>query len=117
MKKILIALMSFLMATTALAQKTPFAIEDLYKLKGVGDPQISPDGKKIAFTVTENSLAEGKSNVELYIIDADGTNMRRLTNNPGERWSSTVVARRKISPVYLNAQRRKSGVVSSARWG
>ena len=73
MKKTFLLLLSFAMITTAFAQKRPFEIEDLYKIKGVADPQISPDGKNIAFTVTESNLAEGKSKTEVYLMDADGT--------------------------------------------
>jgi dipeptidyl aminopeptidase/acylaminoacyl peptidase len=79
------------MIASTFAQKRPFAIEDLYKLKAVADPQISPDGKRIAFAVTENNLAEGKSNSEIYLMDADGNNIRKLTDNPAAdyhpRWS------------------------------
>lgn len=91
MKKTFLLLLSVAMIATAFAQKRPFAIEDLYKIKGVADPQISPDGKKIAFTVTENNLAEGKANSEIYLMEADGSNIRKLTNNPSAdnhpRWS------------------------------
>jgi dipeptidyl aminopeptidase/acylaminoacyl peptidase len=91
MKKILVVLMALALSATSFAQKRPFAIEDIYRLKGVADPQISPDEKKIAFVVTENSLPDGKSNAEIYLMDADGSNMRRLTNNPAgdnhPRWS------------------------------
>ena len=91
MKKTFLLFLSVAMITAAFAQKRPFAIEDLYKIKGVADPQISPDGRKIAFTVTENNLAEGKSNSEIYLMDADGNNIRKLTDNPAAdyhpRWS------------------------------
>ncbi|MGA9408239.1 MAG: S9 family peptidase [Bacteroidota bacterium] len=91
MKKIFLLFLSVAMMATAFAQKRPFAIEDLYHIKGVADPQISPDGRKIAFTVTENNLPEGKSNSEIYLMDADGNNIRKLTNNPAAdnhpRWS------------------------------
>ncbi len=91
MKKTFLLLLSVAMITAAFAQKRPFEIEDLYKIKGVADPQISPDGKNIAFTVTESNLAEGKSKTEVYLMDADGNNMRKLTDNPAAdyhpRWS------------------------------
>ena len=91
MKKFLLALLALAVASTATSQKKPFAIEDLYKIKGVASPQFSPDGKRISFAVTEYTLAEGKSNTEVYVMDADGTNLRRLTNNPAAdnspRWS------------------------------
>ena len=91
MKKTFFLLLSVAMITAAFAQKKPFAIEDLYKLKTVGDPQISPDGRRIAFTVTESNLAEGKSKSEIYLMDADGNNIRKVTDNPAAdyhpRWS------------------------------
>ena len=91
MKKAFLLLLSVAMITAAFAQKRPFAIEDLYKIKAIADPQISPDGKNIAFTVTENNLAEGKSKTEVYLMDADGNNIRKVTDNPAAdyhpRWS------------------------------
>ena len=91
MKKAFLLLLSVAMITAASAQKRPFAIEDLYKIKAIVDPQISPDGKSIAFTVTENNLAEGKSKTEVYLMDADGNNIRKVTDNPAAddhpRWS------------------------------
>jgi TolB protein len=39
----------------------------------------SPDGKKIVFC----SNRSGKKNLELYVMDADGKNARKLTNAPG----------------------------------
>ena len=34
------------------ADKKPFTPGDIWKLKGVGEPQLSPDGKWIAYTLT-----------------------------------------------------------------
>ncbi len=74
-----------------LSQKQPFTIADLYKIKTVGEPQYSPDGKKIAFVVTESFLEEGKTNSEIYVMDEDG-NLKNITNNPAAdnhpRWSA-----------------------------
>ncbi len=79
MKKIVILLFCF--TALVISQKKPFTIEDLYKLKSVGAPQISPDGKQIAFTVTESFLAEGKTNSDIYVMNSDGSNQRKLTSN------------------------------------
>jgi Tol biopolymer transport system component len=39
-------------------------------------PKWSPDGKKIAFASTRNG------NWDIYVMDASGTNLKRLTDNP-----------------------------------
>jgi dipeptidyl aminopeptidase/acylaminoacyl peptidase len=63
------------------AQKKAFAIEDLYKIQAVGAPVVSPDGKHIAFTITKNELSKGKSMTDIYVMDPDGKNDARITDN------------------------------------
>ena len=41
------------------------------------EPAFSPDGSRIAFTSTRDGQPE------VYVMDADGTNVSRLTNSPG----------------------------------
>lgn len=48
------------------------------------DPEWSPDGTMIAFKSTQNTNTTGRE--EIYVMDADGTNIRRLTNVTG--WES-----------------------------
>lgn len=79
MKKYILLLLCF--AVIGNAQKKPFAIEDLYKIKSVSAPALSPDGKQILFSVTESFLAQGKTNSDIYVMNADGSNQRKLTNN------------------------------------
>jgi uncharacterized protein YjdB len=40
------------------------------------DPSISPDGSRIAFVSTRDG------NPEIYVMDADGSNLARVTNDP-----------------------------------
>ncbi|MDZ7372949.1 MAG: S9 family peptidase [candidate division KSB1 bacterium] len=68
------------------ASKRPFTIEDLYRIKNVADPQISPDGRYIAFVVTEYQLHEGKSNSDIWLMASDGTGLRRLTHSEEADW-------------------------------
>jgi len=92
MKKIFLIALFLFFAMPALSQKRAFTLPDLYKLKTVSDPQFSPDGKRIAFVVSESFLDKGKSNQDIYVMNVDGTNIRNLTNNPSAdnhpRWSS-----------------------------
>jgi len=71
--------------------KRALTIADLYDLKSVGDPQCSPDGKRVAFTVTEHDMEKGKSNSDIYVMNADGSDLRRMTSSEKAdyhpRWS------------------------------
>jgi dipeptidyl aminopeptidase/acylaminoacyl peptidase len=54
--------------------------ETLWYFGRVGNVNVSPDGKQIAYTVTWYDIAENKSNTDVYIMDADGNNKKQLTN-------------------------------------
>ena len=45
-----------------------------------GRPSWSPDGKKIAFM--SNRIDRDDGGFDIYVMDADGTNIQRLTNRP-----------------------------------
>ena len=91
MKLIALFLLLCLAVVPGLTQKRAFTIEDLYRLRTIEDPQISPDGRQIAFTVREDNLHKGTSNSDIYVIGIDGSNLRRMTNNPASdntpRWA------------------------------
>lgn len=80
-----------LLSSPGLSEKRAFTIEDLYHIKSVSDPQISPDGKSIAFVVTSYCLEKGSSNSDIYMIDAQGGAMRQMTScdeqDTHPRWS------------------------------
>jgi dipeptidyl aminopeptidase/acylaminoacyl peptidase len=50
----------------------PLHIDDLMQLKTVGSPEISPDGKWIAYTVSEMDLKKDKSETRIWMIPAEG---------------------------------------------
>jgi dipeptidyl aminopeptidase/acylaminoacyl peptidase len=91
MKNFFLLLLILAVINPAVSQKRAFTLPDLYKMKGVADPQFSPDGKKIAFVVTESFLEKGKTNANVYVMNADGSDIRNLTDNPASdnhpRWS------------------------------
>lgn len=59
--------------------------------KVAGDPQASPDGSKIAYTLTTVDRDEKKEQTQIWLCDADGKNRRQLTHdgsrNSEPRWS------------------------------
>jgi dipeptidyl aminopeptidase/acylaminoacyl peptidase len=68
-----------------------FQTTDLYRLKSVRDPRISPDGEWVAYTVSQPDSAKDKGNTDVWMAKWDGSRNLRLTSSPdGEsspRWS------------------------------
>jgi len=85
----------FLLLLTAcalvFAQKQPFDVNALLALKRIGDPQLSPDGKLVAFTVQSVDVAANKKPVQVWIVPLEGGAPRQITqdgeSNQRPRWS------------------------------
>lgn len=73
------------------ATKRPLRSSDLYLLRSVSDPQLSPDGAWVAYAVSAIDSAKDKSDSDLWMTSWDGAQSIRLTSSPeGEstpRWS------------------------------
>ena len=84
-------LAALMLPLVAGAQGRSLQPSDIYRLRDVGDPRISPDGAWIAYTVTTTDSAKDKSDSDVWMVSWDGTRTVRLTNTPeGEgspRWS------------------------------
>lgn len=72
------------------AQRT-FTINDLINTKRVGDPQLSPNGRRIAFTVGVVDKTANRTLTQIYTIGVDGSDLKQLTNDTksssSPRWS------------------------------
>jgi dipeptidyl aminopeptidase/acylaminoacyl peptidase len=84
------ALSSF--AAIATAQETRrFTVEDLLKVRRVGDPQVSPNGKRVAFTIGDVNYDLNKVITQIYVMQIDGGGLKQLTNGAASsttpRWS------------------------------
>jgi dipeptidyl aminopeptidase/acylaminoacyl peptidase len=86
--KILVAI-SLLLASSMFAQtrspapqKHPFTFEDMMKLKRVGAPAPSPDGKWVVFDCEDVDLAANTKTSHLWIVPASGGESRRLNPTP-----------------------------------
>ncbi len=71
----------------ALAQaKHPFTFEDMMKLKRVGDPQVSPDGKWVIFSVVDVSLEKNTKTPHVWIVPtAGGQEKEIISDQDGDR--------------------------------
>src|SRR5256886_10195080 len=64
------------------AQKRAMSIDDYLALKSVGDPQLAPDGKWVAYTVTEHSLKDNRGITRIWLADVASGSARQLTAGP-----------------------------------
>jgi len=87
MRKLLVIFFIIFFGISLSAQKRAFTISDLYNIKGVSAPQISPNGKQLVFSVTKYFLKKGKTNSEIYLMNNDGSNLRKMTNNKAADFS------------------------------
>ena len=87
------ALILFFSAVAAVAQ-APRGItpEDYYSFEFISDPNISPDGKLVAYVVTKVDRAQNRRNSSIWMVATDGsrapwqfTTSPQTSNSP--RWS------------------------------
>ena len=69
----LISLALIALTFSAIAQaKHPFTFEDMMKLKRVGEPEVSPDGKWVIFSVVDVDLAANTKTPHVWIVPTAG---------------------------------------------
>ena len=76
----LAALLTFPLA--AESTRRPLKVDDIFALKTVGDPQISPDGHWVAYTVRWLDPKEDSSDTDIYMVPFAGGAPLRLTSSP-----------------------------------
>ena len=91
----------------ALAEKPPYASDDLFKLSQVENPLVSPDGKHVLFTRSYADIATDKRMGEIWLQTVGGD--RRLliggqTGAAGIRWSPDETRVAYIAPVAVKPQ-------------
>src|SRR5215471_10575016 len=79
-----------LMVTSLYGQvaKRSLKLDDLAKIKAVGDPQVSPDGKWVAYTVGTIDSDKDRRDTDLWMTNWEGTEQIRLTSTADSSESS-----------------------------
>jgi len=81
-----------LSAQPALEETHPFSIHDMLAMERLSDPQVSPDGSWIVFVMQKTDIEENKGRKDLWLVKADGTELRQLTthieNDSNPRWAA-----------------------------
>jgi dipeptidyl aminopeptidase/acylaminoacyl peptidase len=92
MKYAIHSLLLFLLFISISAQpKRGFQPEDLYHYKEVADANISPDGSRVAYTVTEVSADRARNVTHIWLVSTSGGEPKRITREDADettpRWS------------------------------
>jgi dipeptidyl aminopeptidase/acylaminoacyl peptidase len=74
-------------AAPAFAQNRTYTVEDLMKVRRLGDPQVAPDGRTVAFTIGDVNFAANRIVTQIYAVPTAGGEMKQLTS--GERSSTS----------------------------
>src|SRR4051812_14229254 len=83
-------LVLLLAAVSLSAQTTPIKklnLEMYWDMETVADPQISPDGKHIVYTRGWVDKINDKRASDVWMMNADGSHNRKLTDGSTPRWS------------------------------
>ncbi len=70
----------------------PMTLDDLFRFQDVGDPQVSPDGQWVAYTLSSADTTADKRITDLWMVSWDGSQTIRLTygvdsSSSTPRWS------------------------------
>jgi dipeptidyl aminopeptidase/acylaminoacyl peptidase len=94
MKRVLLFVPVLLLVLTSLAagQSRTYSIDDLLKVRRVSDPRISPDGRRVAFTIGDVNFTANRIVSQIYVTSTDGGDeLKRLTSGESSstapRWS------------------------------
>ncbi len=68
-----------------------FSIDDILAMKSIGDPQVSPDGELVAYTVRQRDMEEDKSGTQIWVVAISGGDPMPMTSADtsasSPRWS------------------------------
>jgi dipeptidyl aminopeptidase/acylaminoacyl peptidase len=108
---LLVSVCLLLFAVPGFAQNRAFTIQDLYRVKGIEDLAVSADGKTLVFVLRSDDLPRAKRVRHLWIMDADGKNLRQFTYgdkgesspafSPDGKWIVFISARDSDPNLYL----------------
>ena len=77
---------------SALAADLPaFSAEDVFEMEYANDPQVSPDGSRVAYVRNSMDIMTDRTRRSIWVVDIDGDNHRPLVSGSGvfssPRWS------------------------------
>ena len=95
----------------AQAAPRPLRLDDLFRIKTVREPKVSPDGQWVAYVVSQLDSAKDRAHSDVYMTSWDGTRTVQLTHSPeGEGAPEWSPDNRYLSFVAARGDKAKSQV-------
>ena len=80
-----------ILVSIAAAQTRTYTVDDLLKVRRVGEPQVSPDGRWVTFTIADVNVEANRIVNQIYVVPTAGGELKRLTDGKSSsilpRWS------------------------------
>ncbi len=70
--------------------KKPITIDDLWAMRRIGSPSVSPDGQWTCIAVTRHDMEHNSARSQLWLVSSDGKTQRQLTqgrHDADPQWS------------------------------
>ena len=94
------------------AKKRPLMPKDIYRLQTISDPQVSPDGKWVSYSLSSVDTTKDKRNSDLWMVSWDGKESVQLTNSP----DSESKARFSPDGKYVSFVSSRQGTTKAQLW-
>ncbi len=85
----------------------PFSLDDLARVRGVADPEVSPDGARVAYTVRTTDLKEDKHETHIWMTRLGRKGNRPPDDGQGVRNGAALEPGRPVPRVSLGPRRRQ----------
>ena len=125
MRRLFFALLVLALTLPAFSQAThPFTFEDMMKLKRVGEPEVSPDGKWVIFSVVDVDLEANTKTPHIWIVPTAGGQEREIIADqdadrprwsPGGRHFAFVSTKEGGSQIWVADFDTAAGTVAEVR--
>jgi dipeptidyl aminopeptidase/acylaminoacyl peptidase len=102
-------------SSSAVAQtRRALTIEDYYRIKSVGDTQISPNGQWVAYTLTTRVEEDNTNAIETFVVPVDGSAAPRRITHEGRSVASPRWTDDNMLQYSLNAKTNSDVFVGGA---
>lgn len=114
MRGIITVLTAVLLCGSALGgtpeESHPFTVRDLLAMQRISEPQVSPSGLWIVFTVQTPDLEAGKGRTDLWVVGTNGEGLRQLTTHAEADGGGALVGGQSYGGFLVVTKRLVAGV-------